>query len=174
MTVITQLQIWLAFLMVLIPVAVIYIVFKMQVHLLQGLENKNITVSMHRKVSIHRKLSIIKQWYLHLEIPEYTKTLDTLVFTRMHLTYFLQCFSFGHMTYQNTRILLKYQNTCEKYRNTCERHLLKKLLLALIEKRIYLEDNLEKPRGQSSSCKQRRLIRRLIWVFTGHTGFFVL
>ena len=73
-----------------------------------------------------------------------------------------------------TEILPKYRNTPEKYRNTSERHLLKKPILALIKKRIYLEDDVEKLRGQRSSCGQRRLIRRLIWVFTGRTGLIVL
>ena len=73
-----------------------------------------------------------------------------------------QALNTGHTTYRNTRILLKYRNTHEKYRNTCERLLLKELILALIKKRINSEDDLEKPRGQRSSCKQRRLIRRLI------------
>ena len=69
---------------------------------------------------------------------------------------------------QNTLIL-------QKYRNTCERNLLKKPILALVKKHIlYSEDDLEKPRGQISSCEQRRLSHRLIWVFTGCTGLIVL
>ena len=68
----------------------------------------------------------------------------------------------------------KYRRTRKKYRNTCERHLLNTPLLALIKKSIHSEDDLEKPRGQRSSYKQRRLIRRLILVFTGRTGLNVL
>ena len=49
-----------------------------------------------------------------------------------------------HTTYRNTGIPPKYRNTHKKYRNTCERHLLNKLILALIKKRIYSEDDLKK------------------------------
>ena len=82
--------------------------------------------------------------------------------------------TFGHTSYR--KIPENYRNTGIPVKNTgtCEIHLLKKPILALIEKRIYREDNLEKPRGQWSSCEQRRLIRRLIWVFTGRTGLIVL
>ena len=79
----------------------------------------------------------------------------------------------GHTTYRNIGILPKYR-THEKYGNTCQRHLLKKPILVLIKKRIYSEADLEKFRGQTGSCEQRRLIRRLIWVFTGRTGLIVL
>ena len=78
---------------------------------------------------------------------------------------------FGHTTYRNIGRLLKYQ-TREKFRST-SKHLLKKPILPLIKKRIYSEDDLEKLRGQRSSCEQRRLIRRLIWVFTSRIGLIV-
>ena len=68
----------------------------------------------------------------------------------------------------------KYRKIHEKYRNTCERHLLKTSILALIKKHIHSEDDLEKPRGKRSSYKHRRLICRLILLFTGCTGLIVL
>ena len=77
----------------------------------------------------------------------------------------------GHTTYRNTRILPKYWNTREKYKNTSERHLLKKPILALIKKPLYLADDLEKPRGQRSSCKQRTDLQADLSIHWSHRTY---
>ena len=80
----------------------------------------------------------------------------------------------SHMTYRNSGILPKYRNTREKYRNGIP---VKTPMLALIKKRIYSEDDPEKPRGQfpyspklvSFPCS----LRRLIWVYAVCIGLSV-
>ena len=70
----------------------------------------------------------------------------------------------GHTTYRNTGILPKYKNI---RKNTGIP--VKTPILSLTKKRIYSEDDLEKPRGQfpysaklvSFPCS----LRRLIWVY---------